>query len=291
MAFGDCDEEGSGQVFRGPPEPSDLGKFVMPRRRTSAGKNGRPDRILFGFGPGCLAAGQGAGVAMSTPKILALREIEPPPVLAEALTAEFLAPLRIENLPPLRLAKLEEWAGYCPSTKASEVGEVVVSTAPRPAGDIEWFRMIYLHEITHKFLSIYSEDEIGGSHGPAFFALELLFFSRASGQQQWTWWADLYDLQDAWGNNDYTPGQALDWAWQQAQELAPADISAEASAQEIVRRCAVWRASCAAAPARRAAAREARAALARKISLAQWWACYFGVLGLLVGFGWGFWAA
>jgi len=204
---------------------------------------------------------------MSTaPKILALHEIEPPIELAEALSHEFLRPLGIENPPPVRLAKRPagaNWGGYCQGLEHAEHGEVVMNDHRRPPDKklmVEWFRGTYLHEITHRFLSRCSNSEIGGSHGPVFFAAQLLLFFRAGEREKsgrpWFLSADLYDLQDAWLAKEYTPGQALDWAVEQAEELAEQKISAEAATGEIVRRYAAWRAAMAAAPARRRAARE-----------------------------------
>lgn len=198
-------------------------------------------------------------MTMSTaPKILALQEIEPPPALAEALSPEFLRPLRIENPPAVQLMKLEKWGGFCSGEDFTQEGEVVLASEPRAYAEVERFRGTYLHEISHRFLSGRDKKEIGGHHGPVFFALQGLLFLRLPAKSSgfpWIWTADLYDLHDVFGEEHYSPGQALDWACSQADRLASAEISAEAAAEEITRRFAVWRSAMAAAPGKRRAAR------------------------------------
>lgn len=196
----------------------------------------------------------------NAPKILALREIEPPAALAEALNHDFLAPLKIENPPPVQIMKTEKWGGFCRSHDYTQEGEVVLASSYRACAEVERFRETYLHEISHRFLCGYKE-EIGGGHGPVFFGLQLLLFLRAGereGGHPWAWQANLYDLHDCFGDHPCTPGQALDWAFCQAGELAYTEISAESAADEIARRFAAWRKTLVAAPAKR------RAAQARK---------------------------
>lgn len=229
---------------------------------------------------------------MSTaPKIMALQEIEPPTALAEALTPEFLRPLRIENPPPVRLARRPEgatWGGYCQGLEYTENREVVLDDYCHPPEKWlveERFRGTYLHEITHRFLSKYQEKEIGGDHGPVFFSLQLLLFLRAGERAEgdrrpWFLRAGVYDLQDAWLAENYTPGQALDWACCQAEELSGTEISAELAAGEIALRFACWKKTLAEAPARRAAVAAARAqqrtALRQAEDKVLWWRLYCG---------------
>lgn len=224
---------------------------------------------------------------MSTaPKLLALQEIqEPPEALTEALSAEFLRPLLIENPPPARLARLEKLGGFCPSQDYSEHGEIVLASPdfPGPFAAVEGFRSTYLHEIVHKFLNGYQEDEIGGSHGPAFHALLLTLLMRAGDRSScrlpWFIFSKIYDFQDAWLAKAYTPGEALDWACALADDLAPAKISAESAAAEIVRRFTTWRSAMAQAPARRSAARKKQEAAQTDLEEARgkifWWRMYF----------------
>ena len=211
------------------------------------------------------------------PKILALREIDPPPVLAEALTAEFLRPLRIENPPAVRIARRPAgatWGGFCSWDNQAEFAEVTLHhddpLAPLEAREmVENLRGTYLHEIAPRFLSKLHVEEIGGSHGPVFYALQLLLFFRAgerAGGRPWAWTADLYDLQDCFVEKKYTPGQALDWAFGQAAELAVTEISAEGASLEIVRKFEIWRRAMAAAPARRSAAQAREVAKEKELA-------------------------
>lgn len=233
----------------------------------------------------------------TAPKVLALKEIEPPSALAEALSSEFLRPLRIENPPPVRLARRPAgatWGGFCSWQDMAEFREVTIHF-DAPLGQESWvmvekLRGTYLHEIAHRFLSKLPVDEIGGSHGPVFFALQLLLFLRAGereGGRPWAWHADLYDLHDCFGDHPCTPGQALDWAFCQAAELADTEISAESAAGEIARRFAIWREAMALAPAKRQAAHAARAereaVLVRKATHVKWWICYSIMLGAMAG--------
>ena len=231
------------------------------------------------------------------PKILTMQElVEPPEELVEGLNADFLRPLRISNPPPVRIASRRDgarWGGYCPSSEYAEHGEVVLSDYRHPPEKWlveEWFRGTYLHEIAHRFLSGYQEKEIGGSHGPVFFAMQFLLFLRAGERESarpWFLRAGVYDLQDAWLANGYTPGQALDWACRQGEELSDTEISAEQAAVEIVGRFESWLQTMAQAPAKRQAAHAARAereaALIRKTKNAKWWICYSIVLGVMAG--------
>lgn len=210
----------------------------------------------------------------NSPKIMALQEIqEPPPALAEALSPEFLRPLRIVNPPAIRIAKRPTgatWGGFCEHDNFAEHKEVVLHDplAPwEPWLIAENLQKTYLHECSHRFLSGYELEAIEGHHGPVFFATQLLLFlrlpPRAAGRP-WFLRATIYDLQDAWSAREYTPGQGLDWACRQAQSLSDREISAESAAEEIARRFAVWRSAMAAAPGkRRAKEKEKEEELAR----------------------------
>lgn len=240
-----------------------------------------------------------------TPKILQLQEIQSAGPVVEALSAEFLRPLRLENPPPIRIARRPAgatWGGFCEGQEFAEHQEVVLQdpSAPRESWLVtEGLQSTYVHEITHKFLCGYDAQKIGGDHGPVFFSLQLLLFLRLPhrpGNRPWCLKAGIYDLQDVWGgDHPYTPGQALDWAVSVAEALAQKDITAEAAAAKIARRYTIWREALTGAPAKRKAAHAARAereaALIRKAANAKWWAYYSVILGLVVGFLGGFLAA
>jgi len=226
---------------------------------------------------------------------MALREIDPPPVLAEALTPEFLRPLRVENPPAVRIARRPAgatWSGFCSWHTQAEFAEVTLHhddpLAPLEAWVmVEDLRGTYLHEIAHRFLSKLHVEEIGGSHGPVFFAIQLLLFLRLPdryGARPWFLRADVYDLQDAWLAREYTPGEALDWAYKIAESLAPAEISAEQAATKIALRFKAWRAAMVDAPARRAAVaaeiEQQRAALRKAEDKVLWWRLCCGAASL-----------
>lgn len=180
------------------------------------------------------------------PKTLQILEIEPPQVLAEALSGDFLAQLRLNSPPAVRISSgLTKFVGYCQDIDYTEEGEIVIadwrstreSWSPR-----NWIRGVYVHETCHRLLCHVAV----ASHGLEFFTLQLLLFFRSGVKEEtfMPWWqsAELYDLQNCFCSDEITsPGQCLDWAWRTAQKFAPEDIAAEAAAEEICRLAANWR--------------------------------------------------
>ena len=228
---------------------------------------------------------------MTTPKVLQLQEIEPPQELAEALSADFLAKLRIENPPAVRIAippETASWGGYCSGGEYAERGEVVIADWRHCQ---EWrvqqrIQEIYLHETAHRLLS-WAKIE---SHGIEFFALQLFLFKRAGEKKGgWPWFfsADLYDCQNCLEPRDVpgvpSLGESIDVAMELALELAGQKITAEHAALEICRRATAWKALKAEEPSRREAAQKAarekvdavRSSLQAARDKIFWWRVYF----------------
>lgn len=239
------------------------------------------------------------------PQVLKLQEIEPPPELAAALSADFLDRLRIANPPPVRIATPPEaaaWGGYCSGTEYAERGEVVIAdwrTTP------EWLvqqriQTVYVHETAHRLLSQAQAREIE-SHGIEFFTLLLFLFLRAGtkkGDRPWLISAGLYDCQNCLEPRGVegmpSLGESIDFALELALEIASLEITAEQAAEEICRRAKKWKAWKAEEPARREAAqkaaREKAEALRSSLQAARdkifWWrycSAMLAVSGFLAG--------
>ena len=231
------------------------------------------------------------------PQVLQLQKIEPPPELAAALSDDFLGKLVIANPPPVQIAVLEQWGGYCHSKESTEKGEVIIADWRLPSSKsriMERIREVYIHESSHRL--IWQIDSSAGSHGVEFFALQLFLFFRAGKTEEgrWPMWtsATLYDCLNCFGEegeeSHTTVGQSIDWAWETAQDLASQEITAEAAAEEICRRTKIWHAWWAAEPSRRAAAQDKRTK--DKIAMKEakdkifWWRVYFGSVSFLAAF-------
>ncbi|MHB1016193.1 MAG: hypothetical protein ACYC2W_13080 [Desulfurivibrionaceae bacterium] len=232
------------------------------------------------------------------PTILQLHEIEPPAELAAALSPDFLSRLVIANLPPVQIATLERWGGYCHNMDATERGEVIISDwrIPQP----EWLTLqriqgTYIHEAAHRL--IWQANQKAEGHGVEFFTLQLFLFLLAGEKKDglpWLATAELYDCQDCIGEESPTLGQVVDFSLTTAFVLSGQEITAEQAAAEICRRAKVWREEIVAAPARREAAQKAmrekfetlHAALRSARDKIFWWR-YFSVIlagaGFLVG--------
>lgn len=187
-------------------------------------------------------------------------EPEPASLLTEALST--LDALRLEKPPAVLFRDAPDdskWAGYCLDEDwVGPNGEVVIAsrystlTPPPPskARVLDTLADIYMHETAHRL--------VGTKHDPAFLAMELVLYVRAGLlRDSRPWWlrASLYDLQD-WDDVEHCRvGEALDWAWRAADDLAAADMTAEAVAAEIKQRYSSWKAWKAGEPERRERAR------------------------------------
>lgn len=190
-----------------------------------------------------------------------LVEAEPHPLVAEALSADLFSRCRIDNPVPVHFLPMPRWGGMCASIEDTRAGEVELSDRlleyhKDPAGMQDSLVHVYLHELAHRLAP-------GHSHNPAFVAVNALLLMRAGGDRfnrPHLNGLDLYDMQDWDWVEHCTIGEALDWALTQAQELTPADLSAEVGAAEIIRRFEVWKDWKGRTPERE----EATAAAARK---------------------------
>lgn len=104
---------------------------------------------------------------------------------------------------------------------------------------------VYTHEFCHSLL--HSVPNANAGHDVPFFALNYLLRSRVDASQidglhaSLTDLVSLYDLEDRLSqlsdDLDQGLGRCITWSIQLANELADADLSAEAAAREIVKRC------------------------------------------------------
>lgn len=172
-----------------------------------------------------------------------LVEAEPHPLVAEALSADLFSRCRIDNPVPVHFLPMPRWGGMCPAVEDTRAGEVelaedLLDDHKDPAGMRDSLVHVYLHEFAHRLAP-------GHSHNPAFVAVNALLLTRAGGDRfdrLRLHDIDLYALQDFDWVEHCTIGEALDWALDQADELAATDLTAEACAEEIVRRFEKWKA-------------------------------------------------
>lgn len=170
-----------------------------------------------------------------------LVEAEPHPLVAEALSAELFQRCRIEDPVPVHFLPMPRWGGMCASIEDTRAGEVQLSDRllddhKDPGGMQDSLVHVYLHEFAHRLTP-------GHLHDPAFVAAHALLLVRAGDDRHGRPCLQdlsLYDLQDFDRVEHCTRGEALDWALDQAQELAAGELSAEACATEIMRRFDSW---------------------------------------------------
>lgn len=192
---------------------------------------------------------------MNALKTYHLVEAEPHPLVAQALNAELFERCRIERPVPVHFLPMPRWGGSCPEMEDTREGELRVADhlldeRKDPAGMQDRLVHVYLHELSHRLTP-------GHWHNPAFLSVNLLLFIRGGNDRfdrPLLWGIDLYDIQD-WEDVEHSSiGEALNWAYKQADELAPSELSAEACAAEIMRRFDDWKAWKAKTPEREAEA-------------------------------------
>lgn len=248
-------------------------------------------------------------VQMTASAVGALRvyQVQPaPPAIAGWLQRHF-APVikacRFERpAPPIELRPTGEWGGWAWNGTTAPDGRVAISNRIVLYSQAGITRIV-VHEWAHQLAQ-------GHAHDAAFFAVNLLLLKRIeAASSARTTATDLtlkmsfYDLQDLpeglEGESDAGLGAALSWAVLQADELAQADLSAEAAAQEISERYEAWLAQLEAAPAKQeAAAKKQRqlvlahksaqcelAALRAKLRERTWWLAGTGATTILMAFG------
>lgn len=167
---------------------------------------------------------------------------EPHPLVAQALNAELFERCRIERPVPVHFLPMPRWGGQCPAMEDTRDGELhmadhLLDERIDPASMRDRLVRVYLHELAHRLTP-------GHWHDPAFVAVNALLFLRA-GEDRYErpllCWLDLYDLQD-WNEVEHCSiGEALNWALDQAHEIAPTEQSAEACAATIMQRFAAWK--------------------------------------------------
>ena len=180
---------------------------------------------------------------------LKVYQVAPAPPPTAAWLGELLrvpiAAARFKSPPPVEVRPTGVWGGWsAPRTSALD-GRIALSNRIvmwTPRGIIA----SYLHESCHSLLHGVDEDHHG--HDAAFFSLLatlLTLADRATNHaHDLVETLDLYEIRDrpkAFANDpDRGVGPCLTWSMIQSNELADTDLSAEALAQEIVRRYRAW---------------------------------------------------
>lgn len=177
----------------------------------------------------------------TTLKTFRMVEAEPHPLVSKALNAELFQRCGIENPVPVHFIPLGKSRGYCRAKDYTAEGEVqladsLLSWQKTEEGMLDGLALIYLHELSHRLTPWHGHD-------PAFLAVNALLLMRAGNDRHdgpHLFSLDVYDMQDYEGGS-CTIGAALDWAFDQANELAGSDKTAEACAAEIIQRFEKWR--------------------------------------------------
>jgi hypothetical protein len=212
----------------------------------------------------------------------------PHPLVAAALDQALLQRCGIERPVPIHFLPKPRWSGGCAALEDPREGELELGDHfLNPGLDenelLDRLALVYLHEFAHRLTP-------GHWHTAAFCAVNALLFIRAGDEHRrpghgYLLRLDLYDLGE-WDEVPHcTRGQAMDWALEQAQELAGTEMSAEVAAVEILTRYEKWKAWKTAEPARVAKARSAREAEAHlivELRGARWrWAAVGWLVGIV----------
>lgn len=205
---------------------------------------------------------------MDALKTYHLVEVEPHPLVAEAINAELFQRCRIERPVPVHFLPMPRWGGMCAAIEDTREGEVeladhLLDERKDTTRMRDRLAHVYLHELAHRLTP-------GHWHDPAFVAVNALLLIRAGEDRHGRprlWTVNLYDMQDFTEVEHCTRGEALDWALAQAEELAESEQSAENSASEIMRRFEAWK-SWKAGTAQREAEAEAQAEAFRQKNVA-----------------------
>ena len=171
----------------------------------------------------------------------------PPPTaawLGELLRVP-IAAARFKSPPPLEIRPTGALGGWSAPRTSAPDGRIALSNRV-----VMWIPRsiiaIYLHESCHALLHGVVEDHHG--HDAAFFSLLatlLTLADRATNHaHDLVQTLDLYDIQDLPpqlnDESDRGLGRCITWSIQIANELAEAELSAEAAALEIVKRYQAW---------------------------------------------------
>lgn len=140
---------------------------------------------------------------------------------------KFAHPIPLEIRPTGRASGYCEWAGggLVKDRRVCISSKVVFWSRDR-------LPEVHLHECAHRLL----EGCEVADHGPEFFALTAILYSRGSSFFDFDalGYLSIYDLQDV---ADIDKGCVLNWALALAKELAPTEINAEKLASVV---CLAW---------------------------------------------------
>lgn len=138
---------------------------------------------------------------------------------------------KFEKPIPIEIRPTGVWGGWCAAPDSAPDRRVCVSSKV-----VFWTRerltTVFLHECGHRLLA---GREVA-NHGPEFFALIAILYTRANQffDGEAIHFLKLYDFQDVVENHR---GEVLDWALEVAEKLAATDKTAEELAEKV---CQLW---------------------------------------------------
>jgi hypothetical protein len=170
-------------------------------------------------------------------KVLQLHEIEPPALLAEALTDELFIKLKMSRIPVQIQSILgNRTHGYCSNIEYTERGEIVMSSElfdvrseRLRSRQIEEIINVYIHECAHRLCTQKNDSH----HNAEFLCLNMILHLRAGDRQ--IWHVNVYDA-----HQEEHFAQAWQWAWELATKLYETDNSAEECAKIVANEYKVW---------------------------------------------------
>lgn len=162
-------------------------------------------------------------------------QTSPAPLITAAWLRARLQPVilacKFEKPIPIEIRPTGVWGGWCAAPDSAPDRRVCVSSKV-----VFWTRerltTVFLHECGHRLLA---GREVA-NHGPEFFALIAILYTRANQffDGEAIHFLKLYDFQDVVENHR---GEVLDWALKVAEKLAATDKTAEELASEV---CQLW---------------------------------------------------
>lgn len=164
-----------------------------------------------------------------------LLEVEPPELLAEALTEELFNKINMQRI-PVSIANISgnRLHGFCSGNEYTEQNEIVIASelldvrsARLRSRQIEEITNVYLHECAHRLTQ-------GHGHDAAFFCLNMVLHLRAENNQ--IWHVTTYDVHEEKYIHD-----GWKWASELAYELADTDMTAEECANVVIGKYTAWK--------------------------------------------------
>ena len=171
--------------------------------------------------------------------VIALKqlEIEPPILLAEALTDELFERLKMKKYPVLILKNIIGTAGFCRNSKFAENDEIamaeeifLIKKSESKNSQISSIRSTYLHESAHRIF--FNIGKIG-DHDAAFFCLNSLLHLRAD--HSLINYLSVYDFHE-----EPHFEKCFEWAWTLAKKLENDPITAENAGELILQEYKKW---------------------------------------------------